>query len=101
MSNIQGKVHPSGATEQLDYLRVDVDAQGALTDIAVVTHHAVAGLNLPQEVTVYRLNPSPGQRDLAAVLSATRRTALQGILDALVSAATLADTPTDPAPPLA
>jgi hypothetical protein len=99
MSHIQGQTHPEGMTEHLDYLRIEVDQQGALSQVAVVTHHAVAGLNLPQEVTVYRYDPGPGQRDLAAVLSATRRTALQGILTAL-AAATAADTPTDPAPPV-
>jgi hypothetical protein len=100
MSHIQGQTHPEGMTEHLDYLRIQVDQQGALSQIGVVTHHAVAGLNLPQEVTVYRYTPGPGERDLAAVLTATRRTALQGLLTALAAAATAADTPADPAPPL-
>jgi hypothetical protein len=100
MSHIQGQTHLVGMTEHLDYVRVDVDNQGFPFQVAVVTHHAIGGLNLRQEVTVYWQDPGTGQRDLAAVLSATRRTALLGILDALVRAATLADTPTDPAPRL-
>ena len=100
MSHIQGQPHPTGTTEHLDYIRIDVDATGALSEVAVVTHHRVNGLDLPQHVTVYRLNPVPSQRDLAKVLSATRLGNLDGILTALTGAATLSDTATDPAPPV-
>jgi hypothetical protein len=100
MSHIQGQPHPPGATEHLDYVRISVDPNGAISEVAVVTHHNLSGLDLPQHVTVYQLNPGPGLRDLAAVISAARRTALQGILTALAGAAALADDPLDPAPPL-
>jgi hypothetical protein len=100
MSHIQGQPHPEGATEHLEYVRIDTDNQGSLSIVTVVTRHIVSGIRQPQEVTVYRLNPAPFQRDLAAVLSAARRTALQGILTAMTVAVTAADTLTDPAPPL-
>ena len=100
MSHIQGKPHPAGITEHLDYVRIEVDPAGALSQVAVVTHHSFNGLVLPQHVTVYRLNPVPSQRDLAKVLSATHLGNLSGIFTALTGAATLSDTATDPAPPV-
>jgi hypothetical protein len=101
MSHIQGQTHPEGMTEHLDYLRIEVDQQGALSHIAVVTHHRLQGfMQRGNEVTIYRSNPGPGERDVAVVLTATRRTALQAILTALTTAVGAADSPTDPAPPL-
>lgn len=99
MSHIQGQPHPTGTIELLDYIRIDVDEQGNLTQVAVVTHHVLSNIALTQHITTYRLPPVPGQRDLAMVLSATRLGNLGGIITALLSAATLGDTPTDPAPP--
>jgi hypothetical protein len=84
----------------LDFIHIDVDPTGALDQVAVVTHHKIAGLNLPNQVTIYRLNPGPRERDLTTVLSATRRTSLQSALMTLGAAAAAADTTTDPAPPI-
>jgi hypothetical protein len=100
MSHIQGHPHPPDTIEHLDYIRIEVDPTGALDQVGVVTHHKIAGLNLPSQVTIYRLNPGPGERALAAVLTPTRRTALQGLLTSLATAATAADTAADPAPPV-
>lgn len=101
MSHIQGQPHPEGTTEHLDYIRIDVDPTGALTQVAVVTHHRFHELDLPQHVTVYHARPSPGQRHLNHAAPPTRRTTLQGFITALATAASLAETPDDPAPPVA
>lgn len=100
MSNIQGQPHPQGATEHLDYAEAHVDGQGLVTTIVVVTRHYLETISIDRQVTIYTINPGPGERDLAAVLTATRRTNLQAALTALTAAVAQADTPTDPAPPL-
>ena len=99
MSHIQGQPHTEGTTEHLDCIRIDVDLQGAVAQLTVVTHHSVAGLNLPSQITIYKAAPGPGDRDVGATLSTTRLSQLRGILTALAAAVAAADTPQDPAPP--
>lgn len=100
MSNIQGQPHPEGTTEHLSYAEAHVDSLGALSKIVVVTHHRWGTINFASQATVYTLNPGPGERDMNAVVSATRRTNLRAALETLTAAVALADTIADPAPPL-
>ena len=99
MSNIQGRAHPVATTERTDYIRIDVDAIGAITAVSVATTHVVGGLLMPQDVTVYWVDPGVAQRDLARALSVPLLGQLNGIIAALTNGANMADTGADPAPP--